>query len=45
VRTTVTASASDTDFHRQVHELAEDCVNEGGITHLHVIAPPPEDED
>ena len=44
-RSTVTASASDAEFHRQTRELAEDCVNQGGITYLHVIEPLPEDEN
>lgn len=44
VRATVDAAASDSNFHRQVHQLAEDCVNQGGITHLHVIATPTDDE-
>ncbi|WP_300343898.1 ATP-binding protein [Nesterenkonia sp.] len=42
VRSTVTAAVSDTNFHRQVHELAEDCVNQGGLTYLQVIEPLPE---
>lgn len=45
IRSTVRASASAADFHRQVYELAEDCVNQGGLTHLHVINPLPEVED
>lgn len=40
VQSTIDASASEIDFHRQVFELAEDCVNQGGITYLHVISPP-----
>ncbi|OLT41333.1 transcriptional regulator [Saccharomonospora sp. CUA-673] len=39
VRSTLNAAAPDSDFHRQVYELAEDCVNQGGITHLHAIEP------
>lgn len=45
VRSTVTASASDEGFHRQVRELAEDCVSQGGITHLYIIKPLLKDED
>lgn len=41
VRSTIDAAASDVAFHQQVHELAQDCVNQGGITHLHVIDEPP----
>ena len=40
VRSTIDAAASDAAFHQQVHELAQDCVNQGGITHLHVIKQP-----
>jgi Putative DNA-binding domain len=40
VRSTIDAAASDAAFHQQVHELAEDCVNQGGVTHLHVIKEP-----
>lgn len=42
VRSTIYAAASDTEFHHQVHELAQDCVNQGGITYLHVITDPTE---
>jgi hypothetical protein len=45
IRSTLRASASAADFHRQVYELAEDCVNQGGLAHLHVINPLPEVED
>lgn len=45
VRLTVSALASDADFHRQVNELTEDCVNQGGVTYLHVIKEPPQRED
>lgn len=44
VRSTVTASAADAAFHRQLHELAEDCVNQGGVTYLHAIHPLPADD-
>ena len=40
VSSTINAAASDQEFHRRVYELAEDCINQGGITHLHVIAKP-----
>jgi hypothetical protein len=40
VQSTIDAGASEIDFHHQVFELAEDCVNQGGITYLHVISPP-----
>jgi hypothetical protein len=40
VRSMVNAAADDEEFHQQVHQLAEDCVNQGGITYLHVISDP-----
>jgi hypothetical protein len=45
VRSTINASASDSEFHQQVHELAQDCVNQGGITNLHVIKEPQSAEE
>lgn len=44
VRSTINATGSDAAFHRQVYELAQDCVNQGGITHLHGIKQPAEDD-
>lgn len=43
VSSTINAAASDQEFHRRVYEVAEDCVNQGGITYLHVIEKPQED--
>jgi hypothetical protein len=40
VRLTIDAAAIDADFHQRVYELAQDCVNQGGITYLHVIRDP-----
>lgn len=40
---TIDAAAFDEEFHRRVYELAEDCINQGGITHLHMIEKPEED--
>ncbi|MCV7441233.1 ATP-binding protein [Mycobacterium paraense] len=40
VRSTIDAAAPDAEFHQQVFELAQDCVNQGGITYLHVITEP-----
>jgi hypothetical protein len=40
VETTVDARESDDDFRRHVYELARDCVNQGGISNLHIISPP-----
>lgn len=44
VETTVDASAPDADFHQRVHDLALDCVNQGGISNVRVIPPPARDE-
>lgn len=41
VRSTINAAGSDETFHRDVFRLAEDCVNQGGVTHLHIIEKPP----
>lgn len=38
----VDASASDGDFHQQLFQVAEDCVNQGGVNHLVIIRPAPE---
>ncbi|MCV7152406.1 AlbA family DNA-binding domain-containing protein [Mycolicibacterium pyrenivorans] len=40
VRSIINATSSDADFHQQVYELAQDCVNQGGVTNLHVVAVP-----
>ncbi|TDZ77367.1 hypothetical protein DE4585_04761 [Mycobacteroides salmoniphilum] len=45
VRTTLNAVASDAQFHQEVYELAQDCVNQGGVTHLHVIEQPETEGD
>jgi hypothetical protein len=37
VETTVDASESDNDFEMRVRDLARDCVNQGGISNLHII--------
>lgn len=41
VSATVIADAEPVDYYWQVHDLAEDCVNQGGITNLQMISPPP----
>jgi hypothetical protein len=41
VQTTVDASESDLEFHWHVHDLAQDCVNQGGISNVLMIQPPP----
>jgi hypothetical protein len=40
----VNVAASDEDFHRQVFQMAEDCVSQGGVTHLVVIHPAAESD-
>lgn len=40
IRSTIEAAGSADDFHRQVFDLAQDCVNQGGVTFLHVITDP-----
>jgi len=42
VSTTVQAGASSGEFYRQMYALAEDCVNQGGISNLLLIPAPPE---
>lgn len=41
VAATVLANADNVSFFHQVHDLAEDCVNQGGITSVRMISPPP----
>lgn len=43
VDTTVNASVPELDYHWHVHDLAQDCVNQGGISNLRLIAPPARD--
>ncbi|WP_369745635.1 helix-turn-helix domain-containing protein [Paenarthrobacter sp. AMU7] len=40
VETTVAAREPDNDFHEHTYELARDCVNQGGISNLHLIERP-----
>ncbi|WP_165314411.1 AlbA family DNA-binding domain-containing protein [Agromyces protaetiae] len=40
VETTVRADANAVAFYWQVHDLALDCVNEGGIAYVRTISPP-----
>lgn len=44
VEATVNASEPDEDFHRHVHDFAQDCVNQGGVSNLLLIRPPARDE-
>lgn len=39
VEATVNAAESDLDFYWRVHDLAEDCINQGGISNLQMIHP------
>ncbi|WP_231914454.1 hypothetical protein [Rhodococcus sp. LB1] len=40
VSTTVRADADSLDFYQQVHDLAEDCINQGGLANVQMIRPP-----
>jgi len=40
VEVTVRANADSRDFYQQVHDVALDCVNQGGIAHVQTISPP-----
>lgn len=42
VEVTVRANADGHDFYQQVHNLALDCVNQGGIAHVQTMRPPKE---
>lgn len=41
VETTVNAAEPDLDYYWHVHDLARDCVNQGGISNVLMIQPPP----
>jgi hypothetical protein len=45
VETTVNAVESDSDFFWHVHDLAQDCVNQGGISTVRMIQPPAREDD
>lgn len=45
VTMTVVGDAPPLDFYWQVYDLAEDCINEGGISAVRLISPPPRDGD
>ncbi len=45
VETTVAAAAADQEYLRQVHDLAQDCVNQGGVSNLRLIKRPDDDVD
>jgi len=40
VETTINAAAPDLDYYWHVHNLAEDCVNQGGVAVVRLIHPP-----
>ena len=44
VETTVNAVEPDLDYHWHVHDLAKDCVNQGGISNVLMIRPPERDD-
>ncbi|UBV20819.1 ATP-binding protein [Mycolicibacterium fortuitum] len=44
VEVTVDACESDLDYFWHVHDLAQDCVNQGGISNVRMICPPDRDE-
>jgi hypothetical protein len=44
VETTVNALEPAPDFHWHIHDLAQDCLNQGGISNLLLIRPPESDD-
>ncbi|WP_322755852.1 hypothetical protein [Frankia sp. Cas3] len=44
VEVTVNAAGTDNGYHRHVYDLAQDCVNQGGVSPI-VVSPPPADDD
>lgn len=40
VTATVRSDAENLDYYWQVHDLARDCINQGGVTSLQMISPP-----
>ena len=44
VESTVNAAAADLDFYWRVHDLAQDCVNQGGVSNVRLIRPPEREE-
>jgi Putative DNA-binding domain len=41
VQVTIDTSADAEDYYWQVHDLAKDCINQGGVEHVRSIQPPP----
>ena len=44
VETTVNAVGPALDFYWHVHDFAEDCVNQGGVSDVRMIQPPERDQ-
>ncbi|MFC5186750.1 hypothetical protein [Actinomadura harenae] len=44
VETTVNAVGPALDYYWHVYDLAQDCVNQGGISHVLMIQPPARDD-
>ena len=44
VETTINAAGADLDYHGHVRDLALDCVNQGGISNLHMIRAEPQSD-
>ncbi len=44
VETTIVATAPYLEYFGHVHDFAQDCVNQGGVTHVRLIRPPARDE-
>jgi len=45
VEVTLNAAGTDREYHRHVHDLAQDCVNQGGVSPMVLIPPPEDDQD
>lgn len=45
IETTVNAQESQADFFWHVHDLAQDCVNQGGISNVLLIQPPTREDE
>ena len=43
VETTVNAAEPALDFYWHVHDLAQDCINQGGVSNVRMIQPPDRD--
>lgn len=45
VETTIDATENSADYYRHLHDLATDCINQGGITETTMIPAPPEAQE